>query len=207
MSNNVGFDTSTPPVPNYPQHAAPVPPKRGNGLGVASMVVGIVSVVLAIIPIVGMMAFFLGSVGLILGVIAVFLKNRKKGMAIAGIILGVVSLIVAGIVTAIVAAAAQAVDASLNTEHTIEYVVKSNGAATASYWNGDGSSNADVQKNWTKTVETTGFDLSSVTVMGDIDGATKVSCEIFIDGKSVSQNSGSGDLATADCSATTLSTK
>jgi hypothetical protein len=207
MSNsNTGFDTPMPPAPQPPY--LPVPEaKRGNGLGVAAMVVGIVSIVLSIIPIVGMMAFFLGAIAVILGVIAVLLKNRKKGMAITGIILGVVSLIVAGIVTALVAAAAQAVDESLNAEHTVEYVVKSNGDASVSYWSGNGSSDVDITKDWTKTVNTTGFDLSSLTVIGGIDGATKVSCEVIVDGESVSKNSGSGDLATASCSGTTASTK
>jgi hypothetical protein len=206
MSNsNTGFDISMPPAPNQPQYV-PVPePKRGNGLGVAAMVVGIVSIVLSIIPILGMMAFFLGTIAVILGLIAVFLKNRKKGMAIAGIILGAVSLIIAGIVTAMIAAAPQAVDESLNAEHTVEYVVKSNGAASVSYWSGNGSSDADITKDWTKTVNTTGFDLSSVTVMADLDGATKVSCEVIVDGESVSKNSGSGDIATASCSGSTAS--
>ncbi|MCG2620893.1 DUF4190 domain-containing protein [Arthrobacter sp. I2-34] len=207
MSNSTtGFDTPAPSAPHQPFPPAPEA-KRGNGLGVAAMVVGIVSIVLSIIPILGMMAFFLGAVAVILGVIGVILKNRKKGMAITGIILGVVSLIIAGIVTAIVAAAVQAVDDSLNAEHTIEYVVKSNGAASVSYWSGDGSSNVAITKDWKKTVQTTGFDLSSVTVIGDLEGATKVSCEVFVNGESVSTNSGSGDIATASCSGTTASTK
>ena len=54
-----------------------------------------------------MIAFFLGPVAIILGLIAVFLKNRRKGLAITGLILGVVSLIVAGVMTAAIGAGCQ----------------------------------------------------------------------------------------------------
>lgn len=49
-----------------------------------------------------------------LGLITIFLKNRRKGTAIAGLILEVVSLIVAGMVTAAVSAGMKAVDDSSN---------------------------------------------------------------------------------------------
>ncbi|NKX51200.1 hypothetical protein HER39_11620, partial [Arthrobacter deserti] len=48
-------------------------------------------------------------------------------------------------------------------------------------------------------------DLASLTVMGDIEGATKVSCEILVDSESVSKNSGSGGFASASCTGTTAS--
>src|SRR4051794_15751239 len=95
-------------------HVRLVGDKRKNGLGVASLVVGIVAAVFSLIPLVGMIAFFLGPVAIILGLIAFFLKNRKKGMAITGLILGVVSLIIAGVMTAAISAGAKAVDDSIN---------------------------------------------------------------------------------------------
>lgn len=76
-----------------------VAPKRGNGLGVASLVLGIIAAVLAIIPFVGLVAFLVGGVGLILGLIGLFLKGRKRGTAIAGVILAIASFIIAGVMT------------------------------------------------------------------------------------------------------------
>ena len=81
------------------------PVKTGSGMGVASLVLGIVAVIFALIPFVGIVAFFIGGVGLILGAIALFQKNRKKGVAIAGVILAVASFIIAGVVTSTTATA------------------------------------------------------------------------------------------------------
>lgn len=101
----------------YPQQP---PAPRGNGVGVAALVVGIVAIVVALIPLLGMVSFFLGPIAVILGVIGLFLKNRKKGMAITGIILGVLSVIIAAIWTAALGAGVEAMDKSLNAGQTVE---------------------------------------------------------------------------------------
>jgi hypothetical protein len=189
-----------PPV----HHVRLVEEKRKNGLGVAALVVGIVAAVFSMIPLVGMIAFFLGPVAIILGVIAFFLKNRKKGMAITGVILGVVSLIVAGMVTAGVSAAAKSIDESINAEHTVEYVVTTSGPATVSYWTPGGTSQEDVTADWKKSITSKEFNITSLTVSGSYsDKAGAVSCEILIDGKSAGKNTGSGVGAHALCSGNT----
>lgn len=178
--------------------------KRKNGLGVAALVVGIVAAVFSIIPVVGMAAFFLGPIAIILGAIAFFLKNRKRGMAIAGVILGVVSLVVAGIMTAAVGAAVKSVDDSLNAEHTVEYVVTTAGPATVSYWTPGGTSQEDIKADWKKSITSKEFNITSLTVIGSFSDATAaVSCEILIDGKSAGKNTGKGAGATASCSGNT----
>ena len=141
--------------------------KRNNGLGVAALVVGIVAAVFSVIPLVGMIAFFLGPVAIILGIIAFLLKNRKRGMAIAGTILGIVSLIVAGIMAAAIGAAAKAVDESINAEHTVEYVITTSGPATVSYWTGSGSSTEKVTADWKKSITSKDLNITSLSVMGD----------------------------------------
>lgn len=186
------------------QSVQPVEGKRKNGLGVASLVVGIVAAVFSIIPLVGMVAFFLGPVAIILGIIAFLLKNRKRGMAIAGTILGIVSLIVAGIMTAAIGAAAKAVDESINAEHTVEYVVTTTGPASVSYWTGNGSSTEKVAADWKKTITSKDLNITSLSVIGDFSDATAaVSCEILIDGKSAGKNVGNGAGANASCSGST----
>lgn len=109
------------PNPNAGYGYPPQPPApRGNGVGVAALVVGIVAIVVSLIPLLGMVAFFLGPIAVILGVIGLFLKNRKKGMAITGIILGVLSIVIAAIWTAALGAGVEAMDKSLNAEQAVE---------------------------------------------------------------------------------------
>lgn len=193
--------------PYQPTGYAPTPqPKQGNGLGVAALVVGIVAAVLSVIPLIGMAAFFLGPVAILLGVIAFFLKNRKKGMAIAGAVLGIISLIIAGVMTAAISAGVQAVDAELNAEHTVEYVVTTSGPASISYWTPGGSSTEKVTADWTKSVTSKEFNIASLSVTGDFsDASASVSCDILIDGKSAGKNTGSGAGAHASCSGSTWS--
>jgi hypothetical protein len=185
------------PVPPQAQNMPFVEAKRSNGLGVAALVVGIVAAVFSIIPLVGMVA-------IILGIIALMLKNRKKGMAIAGTILGVVSLIVAGMMTAAIGAAAKAVDESVNAEHTVEYVITTSGPATVSYWTGSGSSTEKVTTDWKKSITSKDLNITSLSVIGDFSEATAaVSCEIIVDGKSAGKNVGNGAGANASCSGST----
>lgn len=187
----------------YPQQP---PAPRGNGLGVAALVVGIVAIVVALIPLLGMVTFFLGPVAVILGVIGLFLKNRKKGMAITGIILGILAVIIAAIWTAALASGVEAVDKSLNEEHKVEYVVTTNGPANVTYWDGSGSSSKDIDKEWAKSFTTDSFSLTTLSVTGDMmNESASVSCEVLIDGESVSKNTGEGSAAMASCSGDTFS--
>lgn len=186
------------------QNLQHVEEKRKNGLGVAALVVGIVAAVFSIIPLVGMVAFFLGPVAIVLGIIAFLLKNRRRGMAIAGIILGIVSLVVAGIMTAAIATAAKAVDDSINAEHTVEYVITTSGPANVSYWTGSGSSTEKVTADWKKSITSKDLNITSLSVIGDFTDATAaVSCEIIVDGKSAGKNVGNGAGANASCSGST----
>lgn len=205
---NAAFTGSS--ATQYPQGQNPYAPgqqpKQGNGLGVAALVVGIVAAVLSIIPVVGMAAFFLGPVAIILGVIAFFLKNRKKGMAIAGTVLGIISLIIAGVMTAAISAGVKAVDDKINAEHTVEYVVTTTGAADITYWTPGGTSSEKITADWKKSVTSKEFNVASLTVMGSFnDPNASVSCDIIIDGKSAGKNTGSGAGAHATCSGNTWS--
>ncbi|MHC8606926.1 hypothetical protein ACW4FP_04635 [Paenarthrobacter ureafaciens] len=202
MSEPYSAPTASSPVdPNYNQ------PAKGNGFGITALVLGIVAVVFSIIPILGFIAFVLGPLAVIFGVIGLTRKFTKKGTSITGLILGVVSVIVAIIVTSIVAAAANSVSESLNAEHKVEYVVTTNGPAKVNYWNGDGSSNEDIAADWKKELTVKGFEITSLTVTGDFSTESSVTCEILVDGTSVSKNSGTGTAAMASCSGTSNSAK
>lgn len=180
-------------------------PLKGNGFGTTALVLGIVAIVFAIIPILGFVAFILGPLALIFGIIGLTRKYTKKGTSIAGVVLGALAIIVAIIVTSLLAGAANSVDEALNKEHKIEYIVTTTGPAKVTYWNGDGSSNEDIAADWKKEVTATGFDFSTLSVTGDFSADTSVTCEILVDGASVSKNSGSGTAAMASCSGSSSS--
>lgn len=108
MSHPVDFQQQ----PQYGGQPGP-PPKTGNGLGVAALVLGIIAIIIAFIPFIGIGSFLLGALAVILGIVGLRKKGLPKGTSIAGLILGAVSLIIAGIMTAITATFVAAVDESL----------------------------------------------------------------------------------------------
>lgn len=75
------------------------PSTKGKGLGTAGMIVSLVALVIAIIPGIGAAALWIAVVGLVLSVVAFFMArgagNPKKGMMIAGIIMGAIALALA----------------------------------------------------------------------------------------------------------------
>ncbi|MHC6175418.1 DUF308 domain-containing protein [Glutamicibacter sp. X7] len=167
------------------------PVKQGNGLGVAALVLGIIAVVFAFIPLVGMVAFALGGLALILGIIGAVKKNRPRGTAIAGVILGLASIIIAGVVTAGTMAAVDAIDKELNKESVITYKATSDGEAEATFGETSGTSNETFTGEWTTDTKVTGWDAASLIVQNtDYSSDKKVTCEILVDGESVTKQSG-----------------
>ncbi len=92
---------------------ATLPPRR-SGLAVAAFVVGLLSVLVCAIPVINLAALVGGVVAVVLAIVAL----RKlvpgvtgKGLAIAGLVLGAVSVAVAVVVSVLLAMAAQSFDA------------------------------------------------------------------------------------------------
>jgi uncharacterized membrane protein YhhN len=89
---------------------------QGNGLAVASLVLGIVGAIFGLIPILFVVAWICGLLALVFG-ISGFRKGRQgaphKGMALAGLILGIVALALGGWGVAIVSDAFNQLDQSL----------------------------------------------------------------------------------------------
>ena len=67
--------------------------KQHSGLGIAGMVIGIISLLMTCFLIGGLT----GIVGLILSIVGVTQKNRKTGMAIAGIVLNSLAVIIVAV--------------------------------------------------------------------------------------------------------------
>ncbi|MGP9651997.1 DUF308 domain-containing protein [Glutamicibacter sp. 287] len=175
--------------------------KQGNGLGVAALVLGIIAVLFAFIPLIGVVAFALGGLALILGIIGALKKNRPRGTSIAGAILGLASIIIAGVITAGTVAAVDAIDQEINKESVITYKATSENEADATFGETSGTSNETFTGEWTTDTTVTGWDAASLIVQNsDYMTDQKVSCEILVDGESVTKQSGT-NMAT--CSGST----
>jgi hypothetical protein len=68
-------------------------PPQTNGMAIAALVIGIGSMVLAIIPVIGFLSWILSPLAIILGAIALR-KVVGKGLAIGGIITGVIGVLI-----------------------------------------------------------------------------------------------------------------
>lgn len=179
------------------------PVKQGNGFGVTALILGIIAIIFSFIPLVGIVSFFLGGLAVIFAIIGLTRKNRPKGLSIAGLILGVASIVIAGIITATTAAFVSSVDTEMNKETTIVYKATSENGATATYGAINGSSNEEFKGKWEKSTTVTGWDAASLIVStSDFTSSQKVTCEIIVDGESVSKQSGDD---TVTCSGDTFS--
>lgn len=206
------------PAPQYQQ----APKSPTNGLGIAALIVGGVALIGAFVPFLNYATGFIAFVGLVLGVIALFLKGKAKGVAIAGTVVSFVALILS-IVMAIVYTAAFATAVS----SSIDEVQASNSAAAAvpvsvkyevtsdqptvsvtysTYTNGSSGteSSTDQPAPFAKefTVETGDtFDYKSFFLSGNTgaDGGT-VTCTITVDGKVASTQTATGTFASVTCS-------
>lgn len=88
------------PLPPYVPAGQGEPP-RGNGPGVAALIVGIVALVLAVIPVVSFAAFLPALAAIVLGIVGLVLQGRRRGTAVAGLVLGGVALLVAIVISVI----------------------------------------------------------------------------------------------------------
>lgn len=158
-------------APYAPQQPAP---KRSNPLGLTALIVGIVAIVGCAIPIVNFVSIFLGFVALVLGIIGLVQKNRPRGLAIAGSILGVISLVV-GIATAsFYASAAEGISKALESAapSTSEASVAPSEAAATPSESASESSAASSNRTVHYEVTSDGATLSSVTYLTINNGAS-----------------------------------
>lgn len=84
---------------------APAGPSRLNVLGLVSLILGgfafLLGVTFGWIPFVGFLPITLALVGLVLGIVGLIVKNKGKGLAIAGTIVSAVALLVSTIITVV----------------------------------------------------------------------------------------------------------
>lgn len=207
-------DTQQTPSPS----AATVQPLKGNGFGVASLIFGILAIVGAFIPFLNYGAIFFAIVGLVLAIVGLVVKLRKRGTAIAGLILSAIGLILAIVMVVVYSAiffgVSKAVDdtkKAANATHSVVYSLTGDSTdATVTYSTfTDGKSGQEQATSqtlpFTKTIEAKGdsksLSFNSFTLSGS-NGATgtSITCDISVDGKSISTQTSSGPYANVTCS-------
>jgi hypothetical protein len=85
-----------PPQGYYPQPQYGVMAPPSNGMGTAAGVVGIIAIILIFIPYVDFLGVLLGLLAIIFGAVGIGRANRMgghgKGMAVTGLVLGIISV-------------------------------------------------------------------------------------------------------------------
>lgn len=74
--------------------------KNSSGLGIAALVLGIVGFIFAFVPVINFISYILGLLALIFGIVSLA-KNASKGQAVAGVVLGSLSLLITYFMTLI----------------------------------------------------------------------------------------------------------
>lgn len=153
--------TEAPAAP-APAPAAPAAPaaakKESSGLAIASMVVGILTLVLFCWWAIGF-GFIMAVVAIVLGIISLKKKAGGKGMAIAGIVTGGVSVVWNGIVTIMFIIGLMMLGAASSSLKTAANEI----TATANSYTETQQARVDAKKNFTKG-QTATFDDFSVKV-------------------------------------------
>ncbi len=192
--------------------------KRGNGLGVAALVLGICALVGSPIPFLNFVTGFIAFVGLVLGIIGVLLKGRKKGTAIAGTIISAIAMIVSiTLVVVYTASFLKAVDKSATqlgdkAGETVSLVYEVTGESTDSLITyatfNDGKAGTEQQSDqalpFTKTIPVKKggvLSFSAYTLSGSNGTTSKgsVSCKITLDGAVIAEQASSGPHAIVSC--------
>ncbi|SCW99604.1 hypothetical protein [Corynebacterium jeikeium] len=107
---------------------------------------------------------------------------------------------------ALVGGVANEMDKESKKEHNLTYVVEGDAQdATATYHVGDSDSTQDsgIAAGWKKDVTVKGFFGAYLSVTNGIYDTGTVTCKILVDGKTVTENTATGEFATATCDAST----
>lgn len=103
------------PTTQPPQYIPEQPaPRRGNGFGITSLILGIVALAGFAIPFLNYVTIFVGAAGVVFGIIGLIVKFRPRKAATAGLILSGLGLILSIILAVVYTAAFAGAAKSLN---------------------------------------------------------------------------------------------
>ncbi len=217
-----------PPVPPVPPQFPPPGPAAGpsgagapgtNGWGLAALIVGAVALVGAVIPFVNYAVPVLAVVGIVLGIVALVLRGRRRGSAIAGLILSgvalVLSIVLAIVYTVVffghVASSAQNALPLDGTPVPLVYQVDGTGSGVdisyAAYDRGysvtqqETAQSLPFEKDYSVSLGGAAtYDTYTITAVNGASGGD-VTCRILLDGQVLIEQTSAGAYATASCTA------
>jgi len=97
-----GDNYQQPPPPQQGLPYQQPQPEKGNGLGIASLVMGIIAIIGSWVPLLNIISVYFGFIALGIGVAGLIIgivKKRSKVLAIAGLILGIIAVIVSSAIS------------------------------------------------------------------------------------------------------------
>lgn len=182
--------------------------RRGNPFGLVALIVGIVAIIGCAIPIVNNVSIILGVIAVVFAIIGMVVKNRRRGLAITGLVLGALSVIVGLATQALYSTALDSVSKSISSAsadsfdkvHKVTIKVEGDSTdANITYTTDTGSEQvASPTLPFTKDFEVHGSTYGTLSVSNGQTGNT-VTCTVTVDGKQVSTNTSSGQYANASC--------
>lgn len=139
----------------------------------------------------------------------IYVKENRPWYKRVGCIVGLVfalSLIaiVAGC-TALLGGAVNEVDKTMNEEHTVTYSIEGDAQdASVTYNVGEAQTAQDtnVAAGWSKDVKVKGFFGPYLSVTNGINESGAITCKISANGKVITENTATGEFATASCNTT-----
>jgi hypothetical protein len=97
-----------PPPPAYDAERSPRSHEARNGIGTAALVLGVIAVVVSLIPVLNFFTWPLGILAIVFGAVGWNRANKgqatNKKLAIAGLVLGVVSFLVTCLIYVLIGA-------------------------------------------------------------------------------------------------------
>ena len=195
------------------------PPR--NWFGLSSLIAGLVALLGSAIPVLNYLSGFLAIAGIVLGVIALLVKDRRRGQGIAGIVISAIALILSIILAIVytVGAVRWIVDQTEaggfgvgsggadTVEVTYEVDGNSNVAAIKYTDYADGRPSSEILTStslpFTETITIPAGDdgdLDDFGLLAQSEGGA-LSCRITVDGTVVDEETSSGTGAFVSCNA------
>lgn len=139
----------------------------------------------------------------------VYVQEPKKPLykrpgCLIPLILAILAILIVGGCMAMLGGAANEVDKQMNAEHKITYAIEGDATdATVTYNVNETNTAQDsgVAAGWTKDVTVKGIFGGHISASNGLYDTGAITCKIIANGKTLSENTATGEFASASCSA------
>ena len=139
----------------------------------------------------------------------VYVQEPKKPLykrpgCLIPLILAILAILIVGGCMAMLGGAANEVDKQMNAEHKITYAIEGDATDATVTYNVDETNTAQdsgVAAGWTKDVTVKGIFGGHISASNGLYDTGAITCKIIANGKTLSENTATGEFASASCSA------